>query len=56
MIQKCHRKRRREKKKRKKDIILYYNETKDGLLTTDNLALIYRCKRGTRRWPVCFVI
>lgn len=41
------------KEHKKPHIIVDYNRTKEGVSTTDNLALAYTCKRGTRRWPVC---
>ncbi|KRZ01763.1 PiggyBac transposable element-derived protein 4 [Trichinella zimbabwensis] len=36
----------------KPDIVLFYNETKSGVDTLDQLVRVYTCKRRTRRWPM----
>ncbi|PSN55839.1 hypothetical protein C0J52_02725 [Blattella germanica] len=38
--------------KKKSDINLYYNATKGGLDSIDQMARVYSVKRGTRRWPL----
>ena len=38
-------------KANKPDIVLYYNETKGGVDTLDQLVHEYPCKRKTTRWP-----
>lgn len=38
----------------KPDIILYYNETKSGVDTLDQMVHAYSCKRKTNRWPAAF--
>lgn len=38
--------------KNKSDINLFYNETKGGVDTVDQMARKYTCKRSTRRWPL----
>lgn len=35
------------------DIIQFYNETKGGVDTMDQLCHTYSCSRKTRRWPLC---
>ena len=37
--------------KKKPQIILYYNQTKGGVDTVDQMVRNYSCKRMTRRWP-----
>ena len=37
---------------RKPDMILFYNETKGGVDTVDQMIDTYRTKPGTRRWPM----
>jgi hypothetical protein len=37
----------------KPDIILFYNSTKSGVDTVDQLCHKYSVKRPTRRWPMC---
>ncbi|KAJ4437784.1 hypothetical protein ANN_13722 [Periplaneta americana] len=39
-------------KKNKSHINLFYNETKGGVDTIDQMARKYSTKRGTRRWPL----
>ncbi|KRX29627.1 hypothetical protein T05_7940 [Trichinella murrelli] len=41
-----------EDQERKADIVLFYNETKSGVDTLDQLVLVYTCKRRTQRWPM----
>lgn len=36
--------------KKKSDINLYYNATKGGVDSIDQMARAYSVKRGTRRW------
>lgn len=38
--------------KKKSDINLYYNATKGGVDSIDQMARVYSVKRGTRRWPL----
>ena len=38
--------------KKKSDINLYYNATKGGVDSIDQMARAYSVKRGTRRWPL----
>ncbi|XP_046384823.1 piggyBac transposable element-derived protein 4-like [Ischnura elegans] len=38
--------------KKKPEVILYYNSTKFGVDTVDQMARQYSVKRGTRRWPL----
>ncbi|XP_057685155.1 piggyBac transposable element-derived protein 4-like [Corythoichthys intestinalis] len=38
--------------KKKPDVIHYYNRTKGGLDTTDQMVGTNTCKRRTRRWPM----
>ncbi|XP_066970873.1 piggyBac transposable element-derived protein 4-like isoform X3 [Macrobrachium rosenbergii] len=40
------------KEKRKPEIITFYNSTKGGVDTVDQLCSIYNVSRNTRRWPV----
>ncbi|XP_045482176.1 piggyBac transposable element-derived protein 1-like [Harmonia axyridis] len=35
------------------DIIQFYNDTKGGVDTLDQLCHTYSCSRKTRRWPLC---
>lgn len=37
----------------KPDIIEFYNSTKGGVDTLDQLCHTYSCSRKTRRWPLC---
>jgi hypothetical protein len=37
----------------KPEIIQYYNRTKGGVDTLDQLCATYTCGRSTRRWPLC---
>ena len=37
--------------KKKPQIILYYNKTKGGVDTVNQMVRNYSCKRMTRRWP-----
>ena len=37
--------------KKKPQIILYYNKTKGGVDTVDQMVRNYSCKRMTQRWP-----
>ena len=37
----------------KPEIIEYYNKTKSGVDTLDQLCANYTCGRSTRRWPLC---
>ncbi|KRY27084.1 hypothetical protein T01_2762 [Trichinella spiralis] len=41
-----------EDQERKADIVLFYNETKSGVDTLDQLVRVYTCKGRTRRWPM----
>ena len=41
-----------EEDKRKPEIVHYYNATKGGIDTIDQMARAYSAKRGTRRWPL----
>jgi len=36
----------------KLEIILFYNHTKGGVDTVDQMCRHYTCKSGTRRWPM----
>lgn len=36
----------------KPEIITYYNATKSGVDTVDQLCATYNCARNTRRWPM----
>ncbi|KAJ4945993.1 hypothetical protein JOQ06_023671, partial [Pogonophryne albipinna] len=38
--------------KRKPEVIQYYNHTKSGVDTMDQMVRTYTCKRRTRRWPM----
>ena len=38
--------------KRKQEVIQYYNQTKSGEDTMDQMVHTYTCKRRTRRWPM----
>ncbi|KAF4519246.1 hypothetical protein B566_EDAN002134 [Ephemera danica] len=38
--------------KKKPQIVEYYNLTKGGVDTIDQMVRRYSCKRGTRRWPL----
>lgn len=38
--------------KKKPEIIKYYNKTKGGVDTMDQMVRTYSCKRRTRRWPM----
>ena len=42
-----------DSKSGKPDIILFYNSTKSGVDTVDQLCHKYTTKRPTRRWPMC---
>ncbi|KAJ4921293.1 hypothetical protein JOQ06_026240 [Pogonophryne albipinna] len=37
---------------RKPEVIQYYNHTKSGVDTMDQMVRTYTCKRRTRRWPM----
>ena len=37
---------------RKPDVVLFYNETKGGVDTVDQMIDTYRAKAATRRWPM----
>ena len=37
---------------KKPEVILFYNKTKGGVDTLDQMARTYSCKRMTRRWPL----
>lgn len=37
----------------KPEIVLYYNRTKGGVDTLDQMATTYSCSRRTERWPLC---
>ncbi|QQP50497.1 Uncharacterized protein FKW44_011512, partial [Caligus rogercresseyi] len=41
-----------EKKKKKPETIEYYNHTKFGVDSLDQMCRLYSTKSGTRRWPV----
>lgn len=41
-----------EEGKKKPEIVMYYNKTKAGVDTMDQMARTYTCKRQTRRWPL----
>uniref|UniRef100_UPI00358F5BBC piggyBac transposable element-derived protein 4-like isoform X1 n=1 Tax=Myxine glutinosa TaxID=7769 RepID=UPI00358F5BBC len=41
-----------ERTKKKPEIIQYYNRTKAGVDTMDQMVRTYSCKRKSRRWPV----
>ena len=38
--------------KKKPDIVAYYNSTKGGVDTFDQMANIFSCKRKKKRWPL----
>ena len=38
--------------KKKPEIISYYNQTKGGVDTMDEMVRYYSCKRQTKRWPM----
>lgn len=38
--------------KKKPEVIQYYNKTKSGVDTMDQMVRTYTCKRRTRRWPM----
>ena len=38
--------------KKKPDVIQFYNKTKGGVDTMDQMVSTYTCKRRTRRWPM----
>ncbi|XP_067101197.1 piggyBac transposable element-derived protein 4-like [Osmerus mordax] len=38
--------------KKKPEVIQYYNKTKGGVDTMDQMVRTYTCKRRTRRWPM----
>lgn len=38
--------------KKKTEIILFYNQTKGGVDTVDQMVGYYTCKRQTQRWPM----
>ncbi|KAJ4438728.1 hypothetical protein ANN_14677 [Periplaneta americana] len=40
-------------RKKKTDVNLYYNETKGGIDSIDQITRHHSMKRGTRRWPLC---
>ena len=42
--------------KAKTDIQMFYNATKGGVDTFDQLCANTSCIRGTRRWPLCFFL
>lgn len=37
----------------KPEIVLFYNRTKGGVDTLDQMSTTYSCSRRTRRWPLC---
>ena len=37
---------------RKPDIVTFYNATKGGVDTVDQMSSLYNCARNTRRWPM----
>ena len=39
-------------RKKKTEIITFYNKTKGGVDTTDQMVGTYTCKRQTQRWPM----
>lgn len=39
----------------KPEIIEFYNSTKGGVDTFDEMCSIYSCHRKTRRWPLCLL-
>uniref|UniRef100_G3N7D4 PiggyBac transposable element-derived protein domain-containing protein n=1 Tax=Gasterosteus aculeatus TaxID=69293 RepID=G3N7D4_GASAC len=39
-------------RKKKTEVITYYNKTKGGVDTTDQMVGTYTCKRQTQRWPM----
>lgn len=38
---------------KKPEIIEFYNSTKSGVDTLDQMCVTYTCGRATRRWPMC---
>lgn len=38
--------------KKKPEVIQYYNKTKGGVDTMDQMVRTYSCKRRTQRWPM----
>nr|XP_018914905.1 PREDICTED: uncharacterized protein LOC109042551 [Bemisia tabaci] len=42
--------------KSKPEIIIYYNKTKTGVDTMDQMVRTYSTKRQTRRWPLAFFL
>jgi len=42
------------KEHRKPEIILFYNSTKGGVDTIDQMVRYYSCRIKTRRWPLAF--
>lgn len=41
-----------DSQKKKPEVIQYYNRTKGGVDTVDQMVGTYTCKRRTRRWPM----
>ncbi len=51
-----HHRRRTDRKSGKPETIEFYNETKCGVDTFDQLVKTYSCRRTTRRWPLAFFL